>query len=42
VFVPFAMIYMEQPLKLDFLWAGVGSAGGGRVDAAAVQCAARL
>ena len=23
VFVPFAMIYMEQPLKLDFLWAGL-------------------
>ena len=23
VFVPFAMIYMGQPLKLDFLWAGL-------------------
>lgn len=23
VFVPFAMIYMKQPLKLDFLWAGM-------------------
>lgn len=22
VFVPFAIIYMHQPLKLDFLWAG--------------------
>jgi len=22
VFVPFAMIYMGQPLKLDYLWAG--------------------
>ena len=23
VFVPFAMFYMHQPLKLDFLWAGL-------------------
>jgi uncharacterized protein len=23
VFVPFAMLYMQQPLKLDFLWAGL-------------------
>ena len=23
VFVPFAMFYMDQPLKLDFLWAGL-------------------
>ena len=23
VFVPFAIIYMQQPLKLDFLWAGL-------------------
>ena len=23
VFVPFAMLYMKQPLKLDFLWAGL-------------------
>ena len=23
VFVPFAVIYMKQPLKLDFLWAGL-------------------
>ena len=23
VFVPFAMLYMDQPLKLDFLWAGL-------------------
>jgi uncharacterized protein len=22
VFVPFAMLYMKQPIKLDFLWAG--------------------
>lgn len=22
VFVPFAVLYMHQPLKLDFLWAG--------------------
>lgn len=23
VFVPFAVIYMKQPLRLDFLWAGL-------------------
>ena len=23
VFVPFAVLFMEQPLKLDFLWAGL-------------------
>jgi uncharacterized protein (DUF486 family) len=23
VFVPFAFLYMHQPLKLDYLWAGV-------------------
>jgi uncharacterized protein (DUF486 family) len=23
VFIPFAIIYMKQPIKLDFLWAGV-------------------
>lgn len=23
VFVPFAIIYMHQPIKLDFLWAGL-------------------
>jgi len=23
VFVPFAALYMQQPLKLDFLWAGL-------------------
>jgi uncharacterized protein (DUF486 family) len=23
VFVPFAMLYMNQPVKLDFLWAGL-------------------
>jgi uncharacterized protein (DUF486 family) len=23
VFVPFAVLYMHQPLKLNFLWAGV-------------------
>jgi uncharacterized protein (DUF486 family) len=22
VFVPFSMLYMKQPVKLDFLWAG--------------------
>ncbi|HUK37191.1 MAG TPA: DMT family protein [Vicinamibacterales bacterium] len=22
VFVPFALLYMKQPIKLDFLWAG--------------------
>ena len=23
VFVPFVMVYMQQPLKLDYLWAGL-------------------
>jgi uncharacterized protein len=23
VFVPFAVLYMKQPMKLDFLWAGI-------------------
>jgi uncharacterized protein len=23
IFVPFAVLYMHQPLKLDFLWAGL-------------------
>jgi uncharacterized protein (DUF486 family) len=23
VFVPFAVFYMRQPVKLDFLWAGL-------------------
>ena len=23
VFVPFAILYMEQPIKLDYLWAGL-------------------
>ena len=23
VFVPFAILYMRQPIKLDFLWAGL-------------------
>jgi uncharacterized protein (DUF486 family) len=23
VFVPFAVFYMDQPIKLDFLWAGL-------------------
>jgi uncharacterized protein len=23
IFVPFAMVYMNQPFKLDFLWAGL-------------------
>jgi uncharacterized protein (DUF486 family) len=23
VFVPFAMLHMDQPLKLDYLWAGL-------------------
>jgi uncharacterized protein (DUF486 family) len=23
VFVPFALLYMKQPLRLDFLWAGL-------------------
>lgn len=27
VFVPFAMFYMHQPLKLDYLWAGLCMVG---------------
>jgi uncharacterized protein (DUF486 family) len=27
VFVPFAVLYMKQPLKLDFLWAGLCMVG---------------
>jgi uncharacterized protein len=23
VFVPFAVLYMDQPVKLDFVWAGL-------------------
>lgn len=23
VFIPFAIFYMQQPMKLDFLWAGL-------------------
>ena len=23
IFVPFALLYMQQPLKLDYLWAGL-------------------
>jgi len=23
IFVPFALFYMQQPLKLDYLWAGI-------------------
>ncbi|MDD2702360.1 MAG: DMT family protein, partial [Sideroxydans sp.] len=23
IFVPFAVLYMNQPLKLDYLWAGL-------------------
>ncbi len=23
VFVPFAVMYMKQPIKLDYLWAGL-------------------
>jgi uncharacterized protein (DUF486 family) len=23
VFVPFAVVYMKQPLRLDYLWAGL-------------------
>src|SRR3977135_1384782 len=28
VFVPFAMFYMDQPLKLDYLWAALCRVGG--------------
>lgn len=27
VFVPFAIFYMQQPIKLDFLWAGLCMVG---------------
>jgi uncharacterized protein (DUF486 family) len=27
VFIPFAVLYMNQPLKLDYLWAGLGLLG---------------
>jgi hypothetical protein len=27
VFVPFAVFYLDQPLKLDFLWAGLCMVG---------------
>jgi uncharacterized protein len=27
VFVPFAMFYMDQPLKLDYLWAALCMVG---------------
>ena len=27
VFAPFAMFYLDQPLKLDFLWAGLCMVG---------------
>ncbi|HEU5358876.1 MAG TPA: DMT family protein [Gemmatimonadales bacterium] len=27
VFVPFALLYMKQPIKLDFLWAGLCMVG---------------
>jgi uncharacterized protein (DUF486 family) len=27
VFVPFAVLYMKQPLKLDFLWAALCMVG---------------
>ncbi|MAT68032.1 MAG: hypothetical protein CMJ58_00755 [Planctomycetaceae bacterium] len=27
VFIPFAMLYMKQPLRLDFLWAGLCMCG---------------
>jgi uncharacterized protein len=30
VFVPFAVLYMKQPLKLDFLWAGLCLVGAAR------------
>ena len=23
VFIPFAVLYMQQPIKLDYLWAGL-------------------
>src|SRR5262245_66555793 len=27
VFVPFAMLYMKTPFKLDYIWAGLGLVG---------------
>jgi uncharacterized protein len=27
VFVPFAVVYMHEPLKLDYLWAGLCLSG---------------
>lgn len=27
VFLPFLVLYMRQPLKLDYLWAGLGLVG---------------
>src|SRR5690606_41387096 len=27
VFVPFAILYMKEPIRLDFLWAGLGMVG---------------
>jgi len=27
IFVPFALVFMKQPLRLDFLWAGVCMVG---------------
>jgi uncharacterized protein (DUF486 family) len=27
VFVPFAVLYMKQPLKLDYLWAALSIVG---------------
>lgn len=27
IFVPFAVIYMEEPIKLDYLWAGLCMVG---------------
>ena len=29
VFVPFSVLYMQQPLKLDYLWAGLCMVGAG-------------
>jgi uncharacterized protein len=27
IFIPFAVFYMQQPLKLDYLWAGLCMVG---------------
>jgi uncharacterized protein len=35
VFVPFAAVYMRQPLKLDYLWAALCIVGAAAGDAAA-------